>query len=195
MLKQSTLPSELPFLPLFSAPPTRRSSKPRLIFVYSSRTAIDRGNTQIEYWTSGHENWASVYNGLVDWPSAAAGSAFVVGRPFIKVRARRLQNAIEIPNDVYLESQLMTTRYCGEFSPRQMIADLIKLTSLPSATLLWSYVKYVAARMAQACRHNPGNSSPIIWLGYAHWHSLDFFDQARVVLAAKSYEEASLLWE
>lgn len=81
----------------------------------------------------------------------------------------------------------MLTRHCGYFSRRRILPE-------PQANVCFSslqeYVKYVAARMAQACRRNPGNSSPVAWLGYVHWHSLSFFDQARVVLAAKRYEEA-----
>ncbi|ORY82406.1 hypothetical protein BCR35DRAFT_331469 [Leucosporidium creatinivorum] len=66
----------------------------------------------------------------------------------------------------------------------------IKLMSEPyCAALLDRYVEYVAVRMARSSRWNPASSSPVVWLGYTEWHSINFFDQARVVLAAKEYEE------
>jgi hypothetical protein len=46
--------------------------------------------------------------------------------------------------------------------------------------------------MVKLCRGESGLSSPVVWLGYMAWHSLSFFDRARIVLAAKEYEEVSL---
>ncbi|ORY82374.1 hypothetical protein BCR35DRAFT_341018 [Leucosporidium creatinivorum] len=62
-------------------------------------------------------------------------------------------------------------------------------SSLSLAELLHHYMEYVALRMAKACRRNPKNSSPVVWLGYTEWKSLRFFDRAQVVLAAKEYEQ------
>jgi hypothetical protein len=65
------------------------------------------------------------------------------------------------------------------------------LTVILAATLLYSYVEYVALRMARSGKLDPRNASPVVWFGHTEWHSLNFFDQARVVLAAEEYEEVS----
>ncbi|ORY82368.1 hypothetical protein BCR35DRAFT_313730 [Leucosporidium creatinivorum] len=66
----------------------------------------------------------------------------------------------------------------------------IKLMLEPSmAALLYRYVEYAVLRMAKSCWSNPSASSPVVWLGYKDWDEITFYDQARVVVAAKEYEE------
>lgn len=59
---------------------------------------------------------------------------------------------------------------------------------------MFDFIQSTALRMAWACRLKPSNSSPVVWLGYKEWLSLNFFDRARVILAAHEYEEVSFSW-
>lgn len=84
----------------------------------------------------------------------------------------------------------MSKSHCGQLHPPPPNDRRERLT--PSlATLLHYYVQYVALRIANCCRRDLLNSSPIVWLGYKEWRSINYFEHARVVLCCKEYEEVS----